>query len=95
MRRTSSLSPVLPGMMAVSPELSGLVATSRKSRRRPPLTFFASGPWQAEQFSEEQRTDLAIEVDLGRGGRGGSHRQAASQQRPALIGSFRARLHAC
>ena len=48
MRLTSSLSPDLPGLMAMVPERVGLVARSRWSRRSP--AFLSAGPWQLKQL---------------------------------------------
>ena len=52
-RFTSSLSPGLPGTIAVSPDSAGFTAVSRVSSRSPALRFSSSGPWHWKQVSEK------------------------------------------
>src|SRR5689334_9395604 len=40
-----------PGTMGVTPDLVGLTASSRRSRRRPAIRAALSGPWQRKQVS--------------------------------------------
>ena len=62
-RATRSLSSGLPGTIVRPPSLSLANAPSLVSSRRLALRALSSGPWQAKQLSDEDRPDVACEID--------------------------------
>ena len=84
-RRINSLDSGWPGTMARSPLSSAAMAVSNWSRRKPPSTCLASGPWQARHLSDK----------IGRTSRLKSTLSSAEVGRPAKTNELAVRYVSC